>query len=116
IISFNRGSSMQSIDVYVVGGGPEQPEQSIGQNWPVVPRPIWTGVPTLANFPGTPWAKRLAEGEGEIVALATDGGPSIQATSMLAWMTGPADAARVMIDHVDPGKGTYDPTTWPSLG
>ncbi|MBI3861968.1 MAG: hypothetical protein HY290_08725 [Planctomycetia bacterium] len=108
-----------SVDVFVLGPPSESSEDMDGVNWPVAPKVIRTGVGKLADFAGTPWAERLAEGEGELVALACDDRiESIRAAAVLALFmaNGPDVAARLMIDPVDSWKESIDLTKYPSVG
>ncbi len=102
-----------ALDVFVVGEATRlSPEPAI-LNGPPELRLIPTGVATLQEFPGTSWAKQLAEGESELAALVVGTQvESFRSVAMMATLLGfkPDLAANVMIDQIDQAGWIGDPT------
>jgi hypothetical protein len=100
------------LEVFVVGESPDLPAMGSDPNSSVQLRLIPTGVRTLGEFPGTPWAKQLVEGEGEFAALVFGNVADTNLDMRMAFDglgLRPDVAAVVTIDPVDLAGPATDP-------
>lgn len=59
----------QTVDVFVLGDSADAPSNWTHPDWPILLHIVPTDAPTVAAFARSPWAERLAEGDGEFAAL-----------------------------------------------
>src|SRR5262249_40355195 len=91
-------------DVFVLGEAAGEPYDFDERKWPITPRVIPTGVGTLADFAGLPWADRLIEGQAEFAAIVTASDrESLRHAFLMAFTLGVKAAAHLMIEPIDAG-------------
>jgi len=106
------------LDVFIVGKATDLSADASSPNPPVPLRLISTDLRTLAEFPGTAWAKQFTEGEGEFAALIF-GNVSQAIWNMNMALGSGIDsdiAAIVTIEPVDGARSAIDPTRGFAIG